>query len=666
MKKALITGITGQDGSYLAELLLEKDYQVHGIIRRASTFNTGRIQHIYTDPHLENIRLFLHYGDMADASNLNRIIEKVAPDEIYHLAAQSHVRVSFDLPEYTGDVTGLSTIRILDAIKENTPKTKFYQASSSEMFGKVKPEDLPITEETPFYPRSPYGCAKVYAFSITRNYREAYNIFTCNGILFNHESPRRGETFVTRKIVRALVRIQHGVEDKLYIGNLNAKRDWGYAKDYVYGMWLILQADKPDDYILATNETHSVREFIEEACKLLNIELEWQGTGLQEIGINKQNGKVIIQIDPKYFRPTEVDILLGDYSKAKQKLNWEPKVKFKELVELMVEAELNAIKSGNISKNNYMDKNAKIFIAGHNGLVGSAIVRQLKANGFNNLLLRTRTELDLINQNDAENFFKNEKPEYIFLAAAKVGGIMANKTQKADFIYQNLQIQNNIIYNSWKYQIKKLLFLGSSCIYPRNCLQPIKEEYLLSGKLEETNDAYAIAKIAGMKMCQSFNGQYGTNFIAVMPTNLYGVNDNFDMESGHVLPALIHKFHLAKLNNQSTVELWGTGAPLREFLYIDDLADACIFLMNYYDSSEIINIGSGEEVSIKELAEKIKKIVGYNGQIIWDTLKPDGTPRKLLDVSKLHNLGWRHKVNLEEGIRRTYAWFSENYANVKK
>lgn len=337
MKKALITGITGQDGSYLTELLLEKGYEVHGIIRRASTFNTQHIDHLYQDPHINNVKLFLHYGDLSDSSNINRLLEKIQPDEIYHLGAQSHVRVSFDIPEYTGDVTGLGTLRILDAIKKANLKTKFYQASSSEMFGKAK--KMPQKETSPFHPRSPYACAKVYAYWITRNYREAYNIFACNGILFNHESPRRGKTFVTRKITRGLARIKLGKDKKLYLGNLDAKRDWGYAKDYVKGMWLMLQQKEPDDYILATNETHSVREFVEEAVKYLDIDLAWKDKGVKEKGIDKKTNRVIIEIDPRYFRPAEVDVLRGDYTKAKKKLGWKPKVKFNELVKIMAKAD---------------------------------------------------------------------------------------------------------------------------------------------------------------------------------------------------------------------------------------------------------------------------------------------------------------------------------------
>ncbi len=338
MKKALITGITGQDGSYLAELLLEKGYEVHGIIRRSSTFNTKRIDHLYKDPHINGVKLFLHYGDLTDGSNIARLMEKIKPDEIYHLAAQSHVRVSFDIPEYTADVSGLGTLRILDAIKDLKYKPKFYQASSSEMFGKVL--ETPQKETTPFYPRSPYGCAKVFAYWITKNYRESYGIFACNGILFNHESPRRGETFVTRKITRGLARILAGKDKCLYLGNLDAKRDWGYAKDYVEGMWRMLQQKEPDDYVLATGETHSVREFVEECAKLLNLDLVWKGKALKEEGYSKTLKRVIIKIDPKYFRPAEVDFLLGDPSKARRKLGWRPKTKFKDLARIMLKADL--------------------------------------------------------------------------------------------------------------------------------------------------------------------------------------------------------------------------------------------------------------------------------------------------------------------------------------
>jgi len=312
-----------------------------------------------------------------------------------------------------------------------------------------------------------------------------------------------------------------------------------------------------------------------------------------------------------------------------------------------------------------MDKSGKIYVAGHRGLVGSAIVRKLKEKGYNNIVVRDHKDLDLRDQYKTREFFELERPDYVFLAAAKVGGIYANATYPADFIYDNLAIEANVIKAAYDFGVKKLLFLGSSCIYPKFAPQPIKEEYLLSGYLEPTNEAYAIAKIAGLKMCQYFNQQYGTNYISVMPTNLYGPNDNFDLESSHVLPALIRKFHEAKVNNKPYVEVWGTGSPRREFLYVDDLADACVFLMEEYNGNDVINIGTGEDITIRELAELIKRIVGYNGEIKFDTSKPDGTPRKLLDVSKLRKLGWRHKVSLEEGIYRTYKWYVEEYLHAQ-
>ena len=343
MKTALITGITGQDGSYLTELLLDKGYSIHGIVRRSSSFNTSRIDHLLSDAHETGVKLFREYGDLSDASSLSRIIERVQPDEIYNLAAQSHVRVSFHIPEYTGDISGIGTLRLLDAIKETRVKTKFYQASSSEMFGSSPP---PQSEATQFRPRSPYACAKVFAYWTTINYREGYGLFASNGILFNHESPRRGSTFVTRKITRGLSRIRLGIEDCLHLGNLEARRDWGYAKDFVEGMWLILQCDQPGDYVLATGESHSVRDLVEEAARLLDFDLVWKGKGLDETGIDRKTNKKIVKIDPYFFRPTEVDDLVGDYSKARDILGWEPKVKFKELIKEMVESDFNKGKSG--------------------------------------------------------------------------------------------------------------------------------------------------------------------------------------------------------------------------------------------------------------------------------------------------------------------------------
>ena len=368
-KKALITGITGQDGSYLTEFLLDKGYEVHGIKRRASSFNTQRIDHLYQDPHQENRNLFLHYGDMTDSTNLIRIIQEVQPDEIYNLAAMSHVHVSFDTPEYTANVDGLGTLRLLEAIRilNLEKKTKIYQASTSELYGKV--QEVPQTETTPFYPRSPYGAAKIYAYWITVNYREAYSIFACNGILFNHESPVRGETFVTRKITRATAKIALGLQDKLYLGNLDAQRDWGHAKDYVRMMWMILQADKPEDWVIATGKTTSVRDMIKMAFGELGIELDFIGKGKEERGIVKsclnqdfslKIGKEVISIDPNYYRPTEVDLLIGDASKAKNKLGWVPEYSLEELIKEMMQHDVDIMKKelylksgGHTVNNNY-------------------------------------------------------------------------------------------------------------------------------------------------------------------------------------------------------------------------------------------------------------------------------------------------------------------------
>ena len=361
MKKALVTGITGQDGAYLAKFLLEKDYEVHGIKRRASSFNTTRVDHLYRDPHEQDVKFYMHYGDLTDATNLIRIIQEVQPDEIYNLAAQSHVQVSFETPEYTANSDALGTLRILEAMRilGLEEKTRFYQASTSEMFGKVR--EIPQKETTPFYPRSPYGAAKAYAYWVTVNYREAYDMFTCNGILFNHESPLRGETFVTRKITRAAARIKLGLQNSLYLGNLDSKRDWGFAGDYVRAMWLMLQQTEPDDFVIATGKSYSVREFVERAFQEIGIQIAWQGTGIDEVGIIESSvlqpstfgldpGDVVVQIDPRYFRLTEVDYLLGDPAKAKEKLGWEARMSFDDLVKIMIEEDLEEAKRDSLIK----------------------------------------------------------------------------------------------------------------------------------------------------------------------------------------------------------------------------------------------------------------------------------------------------------------------------
>ena len=411
------------------------------------------------------------------------------------------------------------------------------------------------------------------------NYREAYGIYACNGILFNHESPLRGETFVTRKITRALARIKLGCRTRLYLGNMDALRDWGHARDYVEMQWLMLQQEEPRDYVIATGEQHSVRDFVKLSAEFLDMPLRWEGIDVDEKAYDAK-GNVVVCVDPRYFRPTEVETLLGDPSKARRELGWTPRITFEELVKEMVTEDFSAAERDALGQearlhhlqlpravsggDQGMENSSRIFVAGHRGLVGSAIRRELERQGYTNLLLTTRAELDLMNGPAVEKFFTEEQPEYVFLAAAKVGGILANNTYPADFIRDNLEIQTNVIDAAYRSGVKRLLFLGSSCIYPKLCPQPIKEEYLLTGPLEPTNRAYALAKIAGIEMCWSYNRQYGTQFLSAMPTNLYGPGDNFDLNKSHVLPALIRKAAEAKAAGEKKIVVWGTGTPRRE------------------------------------------------------------------------------------------------------
>src|SRR3954468_9339206 len=685
-KGALITGITGQDCAYLAEFLLKKGYEVHGIKRRASSFNTQRIDHLYQDPHEPDRRLILHYGDMTDSSSLTRIIQQSQPDEIYNLAAQSHVAVSFEEPEYTADSDGIGTLRLLEAMRilGMEKKTRFYQASTSELYGKVM--ETPQKESTPFYPRSPYGVAKLYAYWITVNYREAYGMFACNGILFNHESPIRGETFVTRKVTRALARIALGVQDCLYIGNLNARRDWGHAKDYVQAQWLMLQQPRPEDYVIATGESHSVREFIEAAAAEIDLQIDWKGNGADEVGVLARGsqrwpaakaGQTVVRMDPRYLRPSEVETLLGDATKAREQLGWKPRIGFRELVTEMMEQDLRLAEREDLARRHghtvHGDRGERtrspetpIYVAGHRGLAGSALVRRLRSKGYRNLITRTHAELDLTDAPAVREFLGREKPGVVLLAAAKAGGILANDTYPAQFIHENLAIQTNVIHEAFRAGVAELLFLGSSCIYPRDCPQPIKEEYLLTGPLEPTNRPYAIAKIAGIEMCWSYNRQYGTRYFCAMPTNLYGPGDNYDLQTSHVLPALMRKFHEARLGNDRSVTVWGTGTPRREFLHSDDMADACIHLVEHCAEvrtrlgagrAPLVNVGCGEDQTIAELAAAVREAVGSRAEIVYDRSKPDGTPQKLLDISLVRSLGWQPRIALAEGLRSAYEAF---------
>jgi GDPmannose 4,6-dehydratase len=672
-KRALLTGVTGQDGAYLAEFLLSKGYELHGIKRRSSSFNTDRIDHLYQDPHQEGVRMHLHYGDLTDATNLIRIVQQVQPDEIYNLAAQSHVAVSFETPEYTANADALGTLPLLEAIRilGLEKRTRFYQASTSEMFGKV--QEIPQRETTPFYPRSPYGAAKVYAHWITVNYREAYGLFACSGILFNHESPIRGETFVTRKITRALARIHVGLENRLYLGNLDSLRDWGHARDYVRAQWLILQQSEPDDFVITTGEQHSVREFVVVAARKLGMRIEWRGQGVDQRGIDARSGQVVVRIDPRYFRPTEVETLLGQPLEGALPIGLEAgdRVRCAGSGDDRPGPGDRPARLGRCARGLQnlplprMNAEDSIFVAGHRGLAGSAIVRRLSSAGFRNLVLRDRRQLDLTHQASVEGVFAQERPRFVFLTAGKVGGIVANDSHPAEFLRDNLTIQTNVIDAAYRYGTRKLLFPGSSCIYPKHAPQPMPEECLLSSPLEPTNEWYAIAKIAGLKMCQAYRRQYGFDAISAMPTNLYGPGDNFGLRSSHVLPALLRKFQDAKEHGAASVEIWGTGAPRREFLHVDDLAAACLFLMQRYEADSWINVGCGTDVTIEELARTIARIVGFRGTLIFDPSKPDGTPRKLLSTARLTALGWKPTIALEEGIRSTLDWFLTHRESVK-
>lgn len=702
-KKALITGITGQDGSYLAEHLLALGYEVHGIIRRSSSFNTARIDAMYRDPHDQAAQLFLHFGDLSDGTGLRKIVTTVQPDEIYNLAAQSHVRVSFDQPEYTADIVATGTLRLLEVVRDYArdadTKVKLYNASSSEMFGSSPP---PQGEDTRFHPRSPYAASKLAAYWYCVNARESYDLFICNGILFNHESPRRGETFVTRKITRALARIKLGLQEKLFLGNLDARRDWGFAGDYVVAMHLMLQQDAPDDYVVATGESYSVRDFLTKAAAHLGM--DWEAC---------------VEMDARYLRPAEVDALCGDASKARRVLKWEPKVSFDSLVGMMVDHDMELAQRELTLRNAGHDVglppvprtrpaarpvtvvpvtapvavamprraeptvaaaaparrdrpartspvlgatmalDARIFVAGHTGLVGSALVRTLEAQGYRNVLAMASSELDLRRQAAVEAWFAAARPQYVFVAAARVGGILANSKYPAEFIRDNLLIQTNVLDAAYNNGCDKLTFLGSSCVYPKHAPQPMTEDALLTGPLEPTNEPYALAKISGIRMAQAYNKQYGFCALSLMPTNLYGEHDNFDLETSHVLPALIRKFHEAKCAGHKAVTLWGTGTPRREFLHVDDMASAAVHLMNTHSDPALVNVGVGQDIEIRELAAMVREVVGYQGAIEWDRTKPDGSPRKLLDVSRLTSLGWKASIALREGIVRTYAWYEQ-------
>lgn len=657
MKRALITGITGQDGSYLAEFLLRKGYEVYGIQRRASTFNTGRIDHIY-DIHPGFLTL---YGDLCDASSVAKIIRKVMPDEVYNLGAQSHVRVSFDVPEYTANSVGLGTLRLLEAIKEFCPKAKFYQASSSEMFGKI--QENPQTERTPFYPRSPYACAKLFGYWIARNYRESYNLFTCNGILFNHESPRRGETFVTRKITRAVVRIKEGVQEVLYLGNLDAKRDWGHARDYIRAMWMMLQQDHPEDYVIATGETHSIREFLVMAFKQAGIDIVSNGKkGLEEEYIRTDNGRTVVKIDSAYFRPAEVNLLLGDSSKAREKLGWKPEVKFKELVSEMVKEDYNELKKMlyGVKMEDKKMENKKILVLGSTGFVGKRVCKKLKQQGIEFSEASLSQGADFRDLNQIKRLFEKEKPTHVLNCAAFVGGIQFGLKHVGEIYFNNTLMSLNIFECAKLFNVKRVVNPISNCSYPNFSNEVFTEERWWDGKLHDSVLSYGFTRKASWVNSWAYNKQYGIDTINLLVPNMYGPEDHFEEERSHALGALIMKIYKAKQDNKAEVTVWGTGKPIREWLYVDDFADLMIEALDIEPTTKPINVGIGKGISIKEMAEIIKDEVGFKGRLVYDTSKPDGAPYKIMDVRKMEKILKKiPKTGMKEGIGKTVRWYEK-------
>jgi GDPmannose 4,6-dehydratase len=705
-KYALITGITGQDGSYLAELLLQKKYKVYGIIRRSSHFNTINIDHIRS-------KLTLFYGDLIDPAGLLHVLTNITNTiieddkkiknkkessvlEIYHLGAQSHVKVSFELAQYTTSVNALGTINLLEAVRCcNAEKSniivKVYNAATSEMFGKVM--EIPQSEETPFYPRSPYGCGKVFAFWAMKNYREAYNMFICNGILFNHESERRGETFVTRKITLGISQILDKKIDYLQLGNLDAKRDWSHAKDMVYGMWLMLQYKYGDDYVLASGVTTTVRQFVKLAFKCVNIDITFDGKGVNEVGKDNKTGKILVKVNPKYFRPTEVDLLLGNPQKSTKRLNWNPKYTIKELVQVMMaqdcnkycnkhvlntaerlkvinvhdlETKLNDI---NVPKESY---DRVILVTGGTGLVGNGIkdviAKKLYVSKYKDqIIYLSSKDGDLRSEKECEYIFLKYKPTHVIHLAANVGGLFKNLKDNLGMYMDNQRINQNVLHCCHKYNVKKLLSCLSTCIYPDNVKYPIKESILHQGLPHLSNQGYSFAKRMLHVETTLYNQQYGTKYITVTPTNVYGPNDMYNLVNSHVIPALIHKCYLAKKNNKPFI-CFGTGKPLRQFIYSLDLAKLMLMCLdNYDDCHESINLTPAQEISIKSVAEAIADCYDYKDKIEWDTSKSDGQYKKTATNEKLMKLFPDFKfTKFEDAIKTSVEFFQNNYDTVRK
>lgn len=695
---AFITGINGQDGSYLSELLLEKGYNVYGIHRRCSHSNTANI-----DGLCDNDRFHLSYGDITDLSGLQRELEKIKKAmaccgasrlELYHLAAQSHVGVSFKVPVATLTCNATGTLNVLEAVRSvfhlvfdpsnphavrsGTPQVRIYFAGTSELFGKV--QQVPQTEATPFYPRSPYACSKLYGYWQMINYREAYDMYICNGVLFNHESPRRGLEFVTRKITSTLNRVlDSGSEvDCIRLGNLNSCRDWSHSKDMVRAMWLILQQEEAKDYVLGSGTTHSVRQFCELAAQFVGKEIAWSGSGSEEVGRCVESGQVLIRVDPSFFRPTEVDLLVSDTSSISKQLGWAPEYSFRDLVRSMVQKdcpdyfrECTDLETLSITA---PDPPCNVvLVTGGSGLVGSAIRERwsIVQGGASKMVFLSSADGDLRHPAAVEKIFWKLRPNAVIHLAANVGGLYKNMRDNLGMFRDNLAINQNVLRFAHKYGVKRVISCLSTCIYPERTAYPILEDYLHDGLPHESNMGYSMAKRLLHIESALYRKQHRVDFVCVTPTNVFGPNDNFHLEDGHVIPALINRCHRAK-NEGKPLECRGTGSPLRQFIYSADLAHLILLLLeterdNVLDLDNV-TLAPSHEITIKEAAEAIAKNFKLDqDQIRWDKTQSDGQHKKTASNKRLMRLFPDFKFTpFPQAIAETVQWFKTHYPNVRQ
>lgn len=659
-KTAVISGITGQDGSYLAELLMSKGYEVHGLVRPATWEDSAR--RMWRIGHLRP-SLQLHVVALEDAHGVSQVLKRVQPDEVYHLAGQSFVGYSSSEEALALHTNITTTHAVLQSVKETCPTARCYFAGSSEMFG--RPARAPQDERTPFRPRSAYGVSKCAGFFLTQAYRDAYGLFAVAGILFNHESPRRGIEFVTRKISAHVALIASGRAKKLTLGNLEARRDWGHAKHYVEAVWKILHAEQPEDFVIGTGQTHSVREYCELAFRAVGLDY-----------------RDYVETDPALYRP-EADVpLVADASKARQKLGWTYALPFEDLVREMVQYDVEHV--GQLATWFGLDQPARvvsvpdpgaragsphtrILVTGGAGFLGSYVVGQLRQRGYRTILVPRSRDYNLVEAQAVKRLYDESRPEVVIHLAARVGGIGANRANPGSFFYDNLTMGLQLMEEARRRGVKKFVAVGTICAYPKFTPVPFREEELWHGYPEETNAPYGLAKKMLLVQAQAYRQQYGFNAIYVLPVNLYGPGDNFDLQSSHVIPAVIRKCLEAKARGEREIVVWGTGTPTREFLYVEDAAEGIVLAMERYDKPDPVNLGSGMEISIRRLVELIADSTGFRGEIQWDTAQPDGQPRRCLDVSRAaREFGFVAKTPFEEGLRRTIAWYQQHRVTTQK